>query len=66
MRRLTLPCAMLALASCASAPRAAGPPAADQVSITQTNTTRYDDSDITWDDAVFFWWDDTAPVVLTQ
>ena len=31
---------MLALASCASAPRAAGPPAADQVSITQTNTTR--------------------------
>ena len=36
------------------------------VKITQTNTTRYDDSEITWDDAVFFWWDDSAPVVLTQ
>ena len=36
------------------------------VKITQTNTTRYDDSDITWDDGVFFWWNDAAPVVLTQ
>ena len=36
------------------------------VKITQTNTTRHDDSDITWEDAVFFWWDDAAPVVLTQ
>ena len=36
------------------------------VKITQTNTTRYDDSEITWGDPVFFWWDDAAPVVLTQ
>ena len=36
------------------------------VKITQTNTTRDDGSDITWDDEVFFWWDDAAPVVLTQ
>ena len=36
------------------------------VKITQTNTTRHDDSDITWEDAVFFWWDDSVPVVLTQ
>ena len=43
-------------------------PAGDvrSVKITQTNTRRYDDSDITWEDAVFFWWDDAAPVVLTQ
>jgi putrescine transport system ATP-binding protein len=32
--------------------------------ITQTNTTRHDGSTITWDDKVFFWWDDSAPVVL--
>jgi putrescine transport system ATP-binding protein len=36
------------------------------VKITQTNTTRYDDSEITWGDPVYFWWDDAAPVVLTQ
>ncbi|MES2364035.1 MAG: polyamine ABC transporter ATP-binding protein [Pseudomonadota bacterium] len=36
------------------------------VKITETNTTRHESSVITWDDQVFFWWDDTAPVVLTQ
>jgi len=34
--------------------------------ITETNTTRHEASVITWDDAVFFWWDDSAPVVLSQ
>jgi putrescine transport system ATP-binding protein len=36
------------------------------VKITETNTTRHESSVITWDDTVFFWWDDSAPVVLTQ
>ena len=36
------------------------------VKITETNTSRYESSTITWNDRVFFWWDDTAPVVLTQ
>ncbi len=39
------------------------------VKIMETNATRHEasaDSAITWDDRVFFWWDDTAPVVLTQ
>lgn len=36
------------------------------VKITETNTTRHDSSVITWEDTVFFWWDDSAPVVLTQ
>jgi putrescine transport system ATP-binding protein len=42
------------------------------VKITGTNTTRGDSSqaahshDITWDDRVFFWWDDAAPVALAQ
>ncbi|MGH8859395.1 MAG: ABC transporter ATP-binding protein, partial [Polaromonas sp.] len=36
------------------------------VKITETNTTRHESSVITWDDPVFFWWDDAAPVVLTQ
>jgi putrescine transport system ATP-binding protein len=36
------------------------------VKIMETNTTRYESSTITWDDRVFFWWDDSAPVVLTQ
>lgn len=36
------------------------------VKITETNTTRHESSLITWDDRVFFWWDDSAPVVLTQ
>ncbi len=34
--------------------------------ITETNATRLDNSDITWGDAVYFWWDDLVPVVLTQ
>jgi putrescine transport system ATP-binding protein len=34
--------------------------------ITETNTTRHESAEITWDDPVFFWWDDSAPVVLTQ
>jgi len=34
--------------------------------ITETNTTRHDSDTITWDDQVFFWWDGSAPVVLTQ
>ncbi len=47
-----------------------------QVKITSTNTTRADEghvvdapaiaSDITWGDAVLFWWNDAAAVVLTQ
>ncbi len=36
------------------------------VKVTQTNTTRHESKAITWGDPVFFWWDDTAPVVLTQ
>lgn len=39
------------------------------VKIMETNTTRHETSAvsrITWDDLVFFWWDDSAPVVLTQ
>ena len=38
----------------------------DTVKILQANTSRYDGGDITWNDAVFFWFDETAPVVLTQ
>ncbi|MCZ8258075.1 MAG: polyamine ABC transporter ATP-binding protein [Polaromonas sp.] len=37
-----------------------------RLKITETNTTRHESSLITWEDAVFFWWDDSAPVVLTQ
>ncbi|MDB5965634.1 MAG: potA [Polaromonas sp.] len=36
------------------------------VKVTGANTARHDSSDITWNDEVFLWWDDTAPVVLTQ
>ena len=36
------------------------------VKILQANTSRYDGGDITWNDAVFFWFDEMAPVVLTQ
>ena len=36
------------------------------VKVTETNTTRDENTGITWGDPVFFWWDDTAPVVLTQ
>ena len=41
-------------------------PGGRTVKITATNTTRQHTGDITWEDAVFFWWDDSAPVVLTQ
>jgi putrescine transport system ATP-binding protein len=41
-------------------------PGGRSVKITETNATRQDSSHITWGDPVFFWWDDSAPVVLTQ
>jgi putrescine transport system ATP-binding protein len=41
-------------------------PGGRTVKITETNTTRSESVAITWDDAVFFWWDDSAPVVLSQ
>jgi putrescine transport system ATP-binding protein len=36
------------------------------VAITEPNGSRLDNIDITWDDRVFFWWDEGDPVVLTQ
>jgi putrescine transport system ATP-binding protein len=41
-------------------------PGGGTVKILEANTSRYDSSDITWNDPVFFWFDETAPVVLTQ
>ena len=41
-------------------------PGGRTVKITASNGTRHDGNAITWDDAVFFWWADSAPVVLTQ
>ena len=41
-------------------------PGAGTVKILEANTSRYGSSDITRNDAVFFWFDETAPVVLTQ
>lgn len=44
-------------------------PAGRMLKITETNTTRNYNNDsiaMTWDDPVFVWWDDAAPVVLTQ
>ena len=35
-----------------------------RIKITEANTSRHDLSDITWDDSVYFWWDDRAAVVL--
>jgi putrescine transport system ATP-binding protein len=35
-----------------------------KVKITEANTSRHELSDITWEDNVFFWWDDSAGVVL--
>lgn len=35
-----------------------------QVKITEANTSRQALSEITWEDNVFFWWDDCAGVVL--
>jgi putrescine transport system ATP-binding protein len=39
-------------------------PSGQRVKITEANTSRQDLSDITWEDQVFFWWDDCAGVVL--
>ncbi len=36
------------------------------VKIMETNTTRHDGSVLTWDDPVFFWWDNDVPIVLTR
>ena len=45
-------------------------PGGATVKILEANTSRYSSQDrggdITWNDAVFFWFDITAPVVLTQ
>ena len=35
-----------------------------KVRVTEANTTRQDLTDITWEDDVYFWWDDNAAVVL--
>lgn len=35
-----------------------------KVRITEANSTRHDLQDITWEDEVYFWWDDEAAVVL--
>jgi putrescine transport system ATP-binding protein len=35
-----------------------------KVKITEANTSRHELSDITWEDNVFFWWGDSAAVVL--
>jgi len=35
-----------------------------KVRITEANTSREDVSNITWEDQVFFWWDDRAGIVL--
>jgi putrescine transport system ATP-binding protein len=36
------------------------------VKITEPSIPHHASGDITWEDTVFFWWDDAAPVVLTQ
>jgi len=41
-------------------------PGGSSVKILEANTSRYDSTGVTWNDAVFFWFDATAPVVLTQ
>jgi putrescine transport system ATP-binding protein len=35
-----------------------------RLKITEANTSRHDLSDITWEDTVYFWWEDRAAVVL--
>lgn len=37
-----------------------------RVVITEPNGSRLENIDITWEDRVFFWWDDADPVILTQ
>ena len=41
-------------------------PGGGTVKILEANTSRYDGGNITWNDPVFFWFEQTAPVVLTQ
>ena len=41
-------------------------PSGKSVKITESNAARQDQSPVTWGDAVFFWWDAAAPVLLTQ
>ena len=41
-------------------------PSGKSVKITEGNTARQDRSGITWNDTVFFWWDDSAAVILTS
>ena len=41
-------------------------PQGTKVKITEPNGSRHELLDITWEDDVFFWWDDADPVVLTQ
>jgi putrescine transport system ATP-binding protein len=41
-------------------------PSGKSVKITEVNTARQDLSHITWNDAVFFWWNDSAAVTLTS
>jgi putrescine transport system ATP-binding protein len=35
-----------------------------RIKIMEANTSHQELSDITWDDDIFFWWDDRAGVVL--
>ena len=41
-------------------------PGGKSIKITEGNTARHETKRISWGDAVFFWWDDMAPVTLTQ
>ena len=41
-------------------------PEGRNVVITEPNGSRLENIDITWEDQVFFWWDEADPVVLTQ
>ena len=41
-------------------------PGGRTVRVTEHNAARHDGNAITWGDDVFFWWDEMAPLVLTQ
>ena len=41
-------------------------PEGRNVVVTEPNGSRLENIDITWEDQVFFWWDEADPVVLTQ
>jgi putrescine transport system ATP-binding protein len=41
-------------------------PSKQRIKITQANTSRYETSDITWNDQVYFWWPEEAAIVLTS